>query len=163
VYHDHSDGLHPVAWNNGHLEPTVGFNYSDVEDASGESDDSNDIPAADEQVAWADVCAGWTLLLEWIAKPESIALAGARAHTLLHWLTPSMCRYGSLEEIAKVAGVTRACLSKHLMDFRKQISLHIGLGKSENASERYSQAQKASYATGNHSSFTRADRRDIKP
>ena len=44
---------------------------------------------------------GLDLLLEWIAKPESIALAGARAHALLHWLTPSMCRYKSLEEIGK--------------------------------------------------------------
>lgn len=156
-----SNGLHPSAWNNDQLEPVTGFDYSAVSKALGEPEDDTDTDdfAADQKIAWADCVAGWTLLLEFITKPESIALAGANAHLLVHWLNPEGCRYGSLREIAAAAGVTRACLSKHLMAFRKQIGLHIGLGKTEHASEVYSQAQKASYANRDHSSFHRKDKR----
>ena len=156
-----SNGLHKSAWNNDQLEPITDFDYSAVSKALDEPDDDTDDFAADQKIAWADCVAGWTLLLEFITKPESMALAGANAHMLVHCLNPESCRYRSLREIAAVAGVTRACLSKHLMAFRKQIGLHFGLGKAKHASEVYSQAQHASYATGNHSSFTRTDRRGV--
>ena len=156
-----SNGLHKSAWNNDQLEPVTDFDYSAVSKTLDEPDTDTEPGdfAADQKVAWADVVAGWTLLLEFITKPESIALAGANAHLLVYWLNPEGCRYRSLREIAAAAGVTRACLSKHLMAFRKQIGLHIGLGKTEHASEVYSQAQHASYANHDHTSFTRKDKR----
>jgi hypothetical protein len=138
VHREHGDGLHPLAVNeDGHLEPFSEFDYDSV--------DGTKPPA--ETVEYADMLAAFCLILEWInsaQKVRDLSAVGSRAAALLYFLRPTQSSFRSLEAIAVFAGVSRAGLSKSLLELRDEIGLRSWtLGSPESARETYRQAQLA--------------------
>lgn len=149
---DLGDHLHEYSFNHdsGKPEPSVNFDYGEVEARLGEVGEIDAALDTDQSIGYADACAGWIMLLQFITSPDSLTTAGARAHLLQYWLDPSECRYQSLAELAKAAGCTKQNLSKALVDFRHYLKVHIGLGKLESTSATYAQSQHDSVAAGRH-------------
>jgi hypothetical protein len=63
----------------------------------------------------------------------------------------------TLSEIATNAGVTRAALSKALMNFRDDAAIKLGIGKRSGYRETCRKVQQAAVKAGVHSSFKRKD------
>jgi biotin operon repressor len=140
------DHLHPLGKNSdGRLEPIAFFEYGQI--------DGFERDEPEQMISFSDAAACWSLLLEWIVagRKSSLAMAGARAHSLLHFLDSDNCRFKSLQAIADEAGCTRAALSKQLLELRDQ--LHMGFDfKKVGSSDNYRAGQLRALEQGKHSS-----------
>jgi hypothetical protein len=87
-------------------------------------------------------------------------MAGARASSLLAFLDPTNTQYGrvNLSAIARESGFTKGALSRALLDLRDQTGISLNNGKLQSSRATYAQAQRASYANGDHSGQHRKDR-----
>jgi hypothetical protein len=160
VHHDYSDGVHEVCFvdggtgpSGGHFEPKCGPDYESLEHGIFGAE------LEEDKVSFSDMSACLVLILQWILGGKTLALVGARAAALAVYLDPvHNSKFGSnLAQIAASAGVTKACLSKSLIDFRDAVGLHLSAGKSEGARAKYRQTQINCVAAGNHSSVSRKD------
>jgi hypothetical protein len=116
----------------------------------------------EEKVTCSDASAAISLILSWACgradsiQAPSIVSAGVRTHALLYLLDPVNARYSSLEAIADDANMTRAAISKALVELRSQLGGILPMKRS-GSSEVYARAQKAALAAGCHSSASRKD------
>jgi hypothetical protein len=151
----HSDGVHEIHYDiDAHqFEGVAHPDYESLEHGIFGAE------LKEDKVSFADMSAAFTLVLEWILRGNTLALAGARAASLAVYLDPvNCCKFGSnLAQIAIEAGVTKACLSKALMDFRDDAGVMLSAGKSQSARSVYRQTQRDCVAAGNHSSVSRKD------
>jgi hypothetical protein len=156
------DHIHPSAIIEGRIQRTIGFDYDEVDRNLG-------FEPKEEMLTWADASAAISLILSWATgrgdtshhKEASIATTGARIHGLLYWLDPANARYGSLQEIADAAGLTRAAVSKALVNLREELGGILPMKRS-GSSDVYSRAQKAAIKVGVHSSASRKDLKSRK-
>jgi hypothetical protein len=124
-------------------------------------------PEEEPGINMTDAGAALALILQWMCGREdsklskpSITGAGWRAHALLYLLDPSNARYGSLQEIADAGNVSKACVSKGLVQLRAQIGGAEFMSlKISGSRETYQKAQRASIAAGVHSRYCRKDRK----
>jgi hypothetical protein len=88
-------------------------------------------------------------------------MAGWRAHALLYLLDPTNARFNSLEEIGTAGGVTKAAVSKSLMDLRRELGGILPM-KLSGSSDNYRKAQNFAIDAGVHSSASRRDSKKRK-
>jgi hypothetical protein len=158
----YSDHLHEIVYNNDSekLERVGQFDFESVYyNVDGEG-------LKDDPVSFSDMSAAFSLILSWACgrtgkheQAPSIIGAGWRVHALLYLLDNGNARYGSLQEIADAAGVTRAAVSKALADLRGELGGILPF-KRGYSSEVYSRAQHAAVAAGCHASQVRKQKRE---
>jgi hypothetical protein len=74
--------------------------------------------------------------------PQSRLLAvAARCEALLWLIQPTKSQFKSLSEIADAAGLTKASVSKSLLNFRDSVGLRICAGKRNYTRDTYRRAQ----------------------
>jgi hypothetical protein len=155
--HEASDHIHDnLAVEDEHLVPSAGFDYQAVSRALGEEQEP------DEQVDFTDAASAVKSIILWCCAPPTLTLVGARCAALLAWLDPIQAathNRDSLTKIAAQADVTKAAVSKWLIELRDALGLQVGIGKSQMARAKYRDAQYKAFAAGKHSSFTRRDYR----
>jgi hypothetical protein len=137
------------------------FDYDSIDESLGWEEDS------EKPVEFADMTAAFSLLLSWMCGREdshrglskpSITGAGWRAHALLYLLDNQNARYRSLQEIATAGGVSKAMVSRALVDLREELGgIEFMPLKRSGSKESFSRAQKAAVAAGCHSRNTRHD------
>src|SRR4051794_40426992 len=123
------DHLHDIAFEDHEFVPTTKFDYDAVDQALGLE------PVPEMPVAFADMCAAFSLVLEWITEPKDAALIGGRALTLLYFLDSDISRFESLEAIAQHTGCTKQALSKALIGLRDGSGVGLTMGKPRYARE----------------------------
>jgi hypothetical protein len=118
----------------------------------------------DRMVSFSDMTAALSLILGWIVSAQNnVNSIASRALSLHYLLSPTESSHKSLESIATLCNMTRAGVSGALVKFRDEVGIPFALGgKSEHSRETYSRAQKASFASGNHSSVRRQDRKTVR-
>jgi biotin operon repressor len=138
------------------------FDFDSVDQSLGWAEDNED------KVDWKDMSACFSLLLSWMCgradsklpKAPSITGAGWRAHALLYLLDNQNARYRSLQEIADAGGVSRAMVSRSLVELREELGgIEFMPMKRSGSKESYQKAQRASIAAGVHSRYCRKDRK----
>jgi hypothetical protein len=161
-YNQFADGIHDIGFTDGRIEPTIGFPYDEIDanlgfsDADAEPEDQS----KPSSISFQDAAAAWILIAEWITGKNgytTFALAGARAHSLVYWLSPETCQFASMSEIADEAGCSRAALSKNLLELRDQLRIGFFFKKPE-AREAYRECQIKARERGVHSSQRRRSR-----
>ncbi len=111
----------------------------------------------EHDISMSDVGAAFSLILGWICASDTLTGAGARAAALLTYLDPVNSRFESLADIARDAGLTRATLSKALLELRDQAGVNLSMGKLAGTRSTYSTAQREAVSKGTHCSATRKD------
>jgi hypothetical protein len=161
--HSPGDHLHEVGLNSARkLERVCQPDFESIfHDLDGEGIEQ-------DTVTWSDMSAAFSLLLSWMCgrsnqnrQPPSIEMAGWRAHALLYLLDPTNARYASLEEIGTAGGVTKAAVSKALVDLRQELGGILPF-KISGSSDNYRKAQQFAVAAQEHSSFLRKDSKKRK-
>jgi hypothetical protein len=110
---DFSDHIHEVGLEAGvGLVPVTNFNY-DIFDVPSENPDSISIDQA---------TSAFSEILSWILASDSFEHAGAKAAALSVLLDPTG-KFRSLGAVARVAGCSRALLSKALLELRDRFKL----------------------------------------
>jgi hypothetical protein len=82
-------------------------------------------------------------------------MAAARANALLHWLRPAESQFSDYSEIANFYGVTKAAVSKSLLNLKDAVGCRLPVGKRNGSRATYSRAQKAAVTDGRHASCAR--------
>ena len=100
------------------------------------------------------VVAAFVAILEWIESARNFSDAGARASALRVFLDPVQSRYRTLAQIARNAGVSRAVVSRWLLELRDTYDVQLCL-RSSATRLHCRQAQLASLKAGRHVSQTR--------
>ena len=136
------DPVHPTAiGNDGRPEPITDFNYGALD---------GDQPG--EMIAFSDMVAAFCLILEWVTsckRTKDLMSAGAHAAALLYFLDPARSEFKSLADIASAAGMSRAALSKALLNLRDESGLRSWqCGKLHSSREVYSRVQITIHASG---------------
>jgi len=146
--------LHPAAWSaDGQREPITEPDWDDIDRRCFGEDDQR----PGDSIPWDDVIACFGLILEWMCLKhiDDVRQVAARALTLHYLLSPETAHYHSLDEIAVACNTSKQCLSKSLMEFRRQSGLTMTLGKLASTSDSFRRGQLASIASGNHWSSKR--------
>jgi hypothetical protein len=93
-------------------------------------------------------------VMDWCLLSRSLTETGARVAAVRHWLAPTHSGYSTYREIAEAAGLSRAAVSKWMVDLRASLGGHLPppSDKRDFAKESYRKAQKAAVAAGVHSS-----------
>jgi hypothetical protein len=97
------------------------------------------------------VVSAFCSILDWIESGRNFTDAGARASALRVLLDPVQSRYRTLAQIARDAGVSRAIVSRWLLELRDTYDVQLGL-RSSATRLHCRQAQLASVKAGRHSS-----------
>jgi hypothetical protein len=110
-------------------------------------------PSQPEQfVSTTQASAALIAILQWMMKSESFASAGAKLHALSTALDPINSPYRSLASIALDADLTRAALSKSLLQLFDNNLIHLRMGKTKGSRQIYRQVQLELVAKGRHAS-----------
>jgi hypothetical protein len=128
----------------GHVEQTSEFAYDEV--------DRNVFGIEDEEdsVSYADMAAALALVLNWCCSSPNLTHVGARAAALLCLLDPTNSPHGrdSLANIAREANLTRAAISKWIVQFREEADISLTVGKLNSTRKTFRDAQLVAYANG---------------
>jgi leucine-zipper of insertion element IS481 len=149
-----SDGIHNNLGidNEGHIEPSVGFDYDEI--------DRNvfDVEDEEETVSFSDMAAALALIVGFACASPDLKLVGARIAAIGVLLDPINMPHNrrTLADIAREAGLSRACVSKWMIDFRDQIGTSLTVGKRSSARAADRAGQVAAIERGTHVSFVRA-------
>jgi len=152
---DLGDHLHSVGIVDGHRGQTCGFQYDEVyRNVDGEEPE-------EDMVSFSDMSAVLSLILQWMcgkhkAGGNLIVSAGVRAHSLLYMIDPVNSSFENMTDIAAAAGMTRANVSKGLMELRNQVGDVLPI-RGMLARESYRRSQAAALKAGVHSSVVRSD------
>lgn len=149
------DSIHGTVKTQDGAERVEYFDHSDIDRNLGWSEP--DEPGAEAGVSFPDIAAALSLIIEFICKPDTVNGIAGRAESLHAYLDPGNSRYSSLAEVGRAYGLTRAALSKSLLELRDSCGIHLCLDKRAFTRDRYRQAQNAAVKAGVHSSNVRAD------
>jgi biotin operon repressor len=116
------DSVHSVGRNHhAHcLEPIADFDAID-RSLAGEDE------VAEDMMSVSDMSSGLFKVLYWATNayadtPQArLAAVASRIEALLWLLQPTECRFESLTDIAQAAGITKASVSKALVNFRDEV------------------------------------------
>jgi hypothetical protein len=156
----HSDGLHTnISVNSdGDFEPTV-----DPEEMYDEID-RNVFGAedAEDTVSFSDMCAALSLIVQFACASPDISHVGGRIAALGVLLDPSNMPHNrrTLADVSRECGVTRAAVSKWILNFRDQAGVSLTVGKRSSIRAKLRQSQFKAIENGSHSSFRRRDKAD---
>jgi hypothetical protein len=147
------DHLHTVAYCEGRIEPTVGFDYGSL-----------DPEQPEDMVSFSDMGAAFSLILQWACgklkrSSDPIVSAGARINALFYLIDPVNSRFENMSDIAAAAGMSRAGVSKALLELRDQVEDVLPI-RSMLARESYRRTQEAALKAGVHSSQRRKAQAD---
>ena len=136
------DPVHPTALgNDGRPEPITEFDY-----------DAVDGTQPGETIAFSEMVAAFCLILGWMSRckrRKDLMSVGAHASALLFFLDPTRSEFTSLADIADSAGMSRASLSKALLNLRDESGLRSWqCGKLHSSREVYSRVQITIHASG---------------
>jgi len=125
----------------GSAEPITDFDYDALDGAQ-----------PDENVAYSDMVAVFCLIVAWLTRSKrnkDLLAIGARASALQFFLDPTRSEFKSLADIAASANMTRASLSKALLNLRDESGLKTWqCGKLHSSREVYSRVQITIHASG---------------
>jgi biotin operon repressor len=152
-----SDHLHSIGRGaDGSFERTADFCYDEIDRNLGWAEDMPDT------VTFSDMSAAFSMILGYLCqdnhcpnRPANLAHVGARAESLLFLLDSNQSRYKSLADIGRAAGLTRAAISKALIELKDQVGLMLSAGKGHFTRATYRQAQIEALEAGRHSSQVR--------
>jgi transposase-like protein len=105
--------------------------------------------------------AALALILNWVCSSPNLTYCGARAAALLCLLDPINAPHhrDSLANIAREAGVTRAAISKWIVQFREEADISLTVGKLNSTRETFRNAQLEAVANGTHAGQVRNAKR----
>jgi hypothetical protein len=153
---DLSDHQHDIAFDDGELVPTTEFDFDSVDrEAFGVEND------VDDMVSFSDMSAALSLIVQFACASPNLTHVGGRIAAIGVLLDPSNMPHGrrTLADIARECGVTRAAISRWMVDFRDQIGTSLTVGKRSSTRAKDSVAQIEALERGTHSSFVRRDKR----
>lgn len=144
-----SDGLHEdIAFENDTLVPTTAFDYDSI--------DRNvfDVEAEEDTVSFSDMAAVLSLVVQWACASPDIKHVGGRIAAIGVLLDPTNLPHNrrTLADVARETGVTRAAVSKWVLDFRDQVGTSLTVGKRSSVRKKNSACQLAALERGTHSS-----------
>jgi biotin operon repressor len=136
------DGIHQVGTDeNDAVCQVVDFDYSALD------------PAEPEPTIRVSLAAsGLVRVLAWILRSHDLRLAGARAASIMALLDPVNSPFRNLSQIARSVGISRAALSKAILQLRDNDGVRFAGGKMDSSREIYRQAQLELVRTGRHAS-----------
>jgi hypothetical protein len=140
----------------GHLEATT-----DVEDFYDEIDRSCfGVEDEEESVPFSDMTAALALIVDWSCDSKHPNIIASRILALQVLLSPTNAKHGrtDLAAIARDCGITRAAVSKCLIEFRDEVGTSLTVGHRNSSRERCRQAQEYALKRGIHVSNTRKKR-----
>ncbi len=107
--------------------------------------------------------AAFSIVLDWItsSRGPDVRIPASRAYALAFLLWPETSKFSSLSEIAVACGLTKAAVSKSLLDFKDQSGLTISAGKGHYTRGKFRVAQNAAVAKGSHASNIRTGRQVV--
>jgi len=144
--------LHPIARLDGRIHEIVDFDY-----------DAVDGPQPEATAPVSQMAAGLCEILSCLAKGRNLKTSGARVLALLAMLDPIKQSMRNLSEVARLAGCSRAALSKFLVNFRDTYGFGLIAGKLQGSRAAYREGQLRSLRNSTHSSFCRKDAKTIQP
>lgn len=114
-----SDGLHDnLATDNGEIVQSVGFDYDEI--------DRNCFDVEDEEqtVSFSDMAAALSSIVQFACSSPDISHVGGRIAAIGVLLDPSNQPHDrrTLADVAREVGVSRAAVSRWIMDFRDQFA-----------------------------------------
>jgi hypothetical protein len=134
------DPLHSVADDdNGAVCPTVDFAYPGAE-------------PIEILIPISQRSAGLIKILQWLLRSQDFAFCDAKVAALSALLDPVNSPYRNLSQIAREAGISRATLSKAVLDLRDSHGIRLRMGKSESARIAYRETQLRLVQLGRHAS-----------
>jgi hypothetical protein len=151
-----SDGLHDnLAFDGDQFIPTVGFDYDEIDRNAFGVEDNEDT------VSFSDMVAGLSLIVQFACASPDIAHVGGRIAAIGVLLDPSNMPHGrrTLADIAKEVGVTRAAVSRWMVDFRDNVETSLTVGKRSSVRAKDRAAQISAIERGTHSAFVRRDKK----
>jgi len=131
------DHVHPITRNDGSLCPIVDFNYSAL-----------DPDTAETLIPLSLAVSGVARILSWATELEDLRSNGARI-AALSVLLGSTDKYRSLAAIAREAKVSRAIISRWLLELRDRYGIRMSM-RGSLIRENCRQAQQRSVAAGRH-------------
>jgi biotin operon repressor len=138
----------------GQWEPTTGPDWEAIDF------NCDNLLPEQETLSFSDGSAALALLVGWICQsagpgPANVITIASKAEAVLFWLDPIQSRYSSLADIARALGITRAAISKQLLDLKDQIGSCVSAGKMSGTRATYRAKQLELVASGKHASDTR--------
>jgi hypothetical protein len=91
-------------------------------------------------------------ILDWIGRSRDFGFGGAKAAALATLLGCGNSPFRNLSQIARAAGISRATLSKAILDLRDSDGIRFAGGKMDSAREIYRQTQFELVRLGKHAS-----------
>jgi len=137
---DLCDHLHPIATADGLLCAKIDFDFTAFE-----SETETLIPIS-------RVASALSVILHWLSQSKDFRFSGAKVAALAALLDPVNSDYRNLSQVARAAGISRATLSKAILNLRDSNGIRFRMGKSETARYSYRQTQLGLVAAGRHAS-----------
>jgi hypothetical protein len=150
------DAIHgPITFTDQHgFEPTTGPDWQSIDYHC------DGLLPEEETITKSDAAAVISILTGWLCHsygdaPADIRTVAAKCEALLYWLDPNQSKYSSLTEIAEACQLTRAAVSKQLLNLKDQIGSCVSAGKMSSSRETYRDTQRRLVHEGRHASDTR--------
>jgi hypothetical protein len=137
---DFSDHLHSFGNCAGSICPLVDFNYP------------TETSTAEPLIPLSSAASALSRIFEWVGHSQDWRFAGAKIIALHVLLDPINGPYRNLSQVARAAGISRATLSKAILNLRDLNGIRFAGGKSQLARQTYRETQLMLVANGRHAS-----------
>lgn len=107
---------------------------------------------AENLIPIAQAASALIVILHWLAQSKDFRFSGAKVAALAALLDPVNSDYRNLSQIARAAGISRATLSKAILNLRDSNGIRFRMGKSDGARLTYRETQLRLFAAGRHAS-----------
>ena len=107
---------------------------------------------AETLVPISRVASALSVILHWLSQSKDFRFSGAKVAALAALLDPVNSDYRNLSQVARAAGISRATLSKAILNLRDSNGIRFRMGKSDDARHSYRQTQLELVAAGRHAS-----------
>jgi hypothetical protein len=120
-------------------------------------------PEEDDTVSFSDMAAVRSLVVQWACASPDIKYVGGRIAAIGVLLDPTNLAHNrrTLADVARETGVTRAAVSKWVLDFRDQVGTSLTVGKRSSVRAKNSAGQLAALERGTHSSQVKREKRAL--
>ena len=139
---DHTDPLRSFGVEAGSLVPVTSFPFDLLEDDQ----------AGEMSIPLSQAASALSRILDWIGRSRDFNFSGAKAAALAALLGCANSPYRNLSQIARAAGISRATLSKAVLDLRDSGKIRLAGGKMDSARQTYRETQLELVRLGKHAS-----------
>ena len=154
------DPLHPnlALTSDGELEPTSDFDYDEIDRSC------FGVEPEESVVPWQDMTAAFALIVDFCCDSKHVNIVASRIMALQVLLSPTSCKFGrtDLAAVARDCGITRAAVSKSMLEFRDQVGTSLTVGHRSSSRENCRLAQEYALKRGIHASDKRKARRQAE-